>query len=360
MRIGGIPEGLLEKLLNSARLLPSPLIETLGAMAVCRTIMAGNRLGVFEFLSRGPQSAETISKTLSCHQPGMEALLEALAASGYLKRRGALYANSLTAKRWLSPDSPYSPSHYLNLDYLQWSWWERLEEMVRTGKTVDLHLSLKGNPDAWKVYLLGLKDLAAWASREILRRVRPPRGAKLLLDLGGGHGGYSEAVCRKYSAMKAVVFDLPEACSVGMELVHRSGLQDRIRFIPGDLAQDNLDEKITGGGLRYDFVFMFNILHHFDAKMNRSSLKKIFTTINPGGRLVILDLFKRPDDRRQLPMLATLFFMITSGGGIYSYDETKRWLTEARFERCRMLNLLSVPGASLVVADKPGLSEKII
>ncbi|HXC61914.1 MAG TPA: methyltransferase dimerization domain-containing protein, partial [Nitrospiria bacterium] len=209
MRIGGIPESFLEHFLNSAHLLPSPLIETLGAMALCRTVMAGNKLGVFELLAQEPQSAEAISKKLSCQRPGMEALLEALAASGYLERRGSLYANSPMARRWLTADSPYSLGHYLELDYLQWSWWGRLEEMVQTGKAVDLHQSLKGNPEAWKVYLLGLKDLAGWTSREILRRVRRPRGAKYLLDLGGGHGGYSEAVCRRYTEMRAVVFDLP-------------------------------------------------------------------------------------------------------------------------------------------------------
>jgi 2-polyprenyl-3-methyl-5-hydroxy-6-metoxy-1,4-benzoquinol methylase len=354
MRIGGIPEGLLEHLLNTAHFLPSPLIDTLGAMALSRTIMAGNRLGVFELLAQGPQSVETITKKLSCHRPGMEALLEALTASGYLRRRGLLYANSPMAKRWLTVGSPYSLSNYLELDYLQWSWWEHLEETVRTGKTVDLHLSLKGNPEAWKVYLLGLKDLAAWASREILRRVRPPHGAKLLLDLGGGHGGYSEAVCRRHAHMKAVVFDLPEACAVGRELVSRSGFADRIRFIQGDLTQNNFVEEATRGGARYDFVFLFNMLHHFDAETNQTCLKKLFMMMNPTGRLVILDLFKQPDEPRQLPMLATLFFMITSGGGIYAFEEIKRWLTAARFERFRVLNLITVPGASLVMADKPG------
>lgn len=353
MRIGGIPEGLLEHLLKSAHFLPVPLIETLGAMALCRTVMAGNRLGVFELLTQEPQSAETIATKLSCHRPGMEALLEALAASGYLKRRGLLYANSPVARRWLTAGSPYSLSHYLELDYLQWSWWERLEEMVRTGKTVDLHLSLKGNPEAWKIYLLGLKDLAVWASREILKRVRPPRGAKLLLDLGGGHGGYSEAVCTKYAQMNAVVFDLPEACSVGKELVNRSGFSDRIQFVSGDLIQDDFVEKVTPGE-RYDFVFIFNILHHFDAETNQNSLQKLFRVMKPTGRLVILDLFKQPDEKRQLPMLATLFFMVTSGGGIYAYDEIKRWLTAAGFEQYQVLNLLTIPGASLVVADKPG------
>jgi len=346
MRIGGIPEGLLEHLLNSARLLPSPLIETLGAMALCRTIMAGNKLGVFEILREGPLSAETISTKLSCQLRGMEALLEALAASGYLRRHGKLYVNSSMAERWLVANSPYSLIHYLRLDYLQWSWWERLEEMVKTGEAVDLHDSLKGDSEAWRIYLLGLKDLAAWASREILRRIRPPRGAKYLLDLGGGHGGYSEAVCRRYPEMKAVVFDLAEACAVGRELSSRSGFEDRIRFVLGDLTKDDLGED-------YDFVFVFNILHHFDEQTNQESLRKLFSAMNPGGRLVILDLFKQPGRLRQLPMLATLFFMVTSGGGIYSADEVRRWLITAGFNRSRLLNLVTVPGASLVVADKP-------
>jgi len=346
MRIGGIPEGLLEHLLNSARLLPAPLIETLGAMALCRTIMAGNKLGVFEILTEGPQSAETISMKLSCQLRGMEALLEALAASGYLQRQGKFYFNSSMAKRWLVSDSPYSLAHYLQLDYLQWSWWERLEEMVKTGKAVDLHGSLQGDAEAWRIYLLGLKDLAAWASREILRRVRLPRGAKHLLDLGGGHGEYSEAVCRRYPEMKAVVFDLAEACAVGRELAARSGFEDRIRYVIGDLTKDDL-------GQDYDLVFVFNILHHFDEQTNQKSLRKIFAAMNPGGRLVVLDLFKQSGRLRQLPMLATLFFMVTSGGGIYSMDEVRRWLTAAGFNRSRMLTLMTVPGASLVVADKP-------
>lgn len=323
-------------------------------MALCRTIMAANRLGVFELLAQGPQSAETIAKKLSCHRRGMEALLEALAASGYLKRRGLLYANSPMARRWLVSDSPYSLAHYLKLDYLQWSWWERLEEMVQTGKAVDLHLSLKGNPEAWQTYLLGLKDLATWASREILRRVRPPRGAQYLLDLGGGHGGYSEAVCRQYPEMKAVVFDLPEACAVGRELASRSGFADRIQFVSGDLTKDDLVEKVARWGPGCDFVFMFNILHHFDGQTNQQSLKKIFAAMSPGGRLVILDVFKQPGKQRQLPTLATLFFMTTSGGGIYSFGEVRRWLASADFERDRVINLIIVPGASLVVADKPG------
>jgi uncharacterized caspase-like protein len=54
--------------------------------------------------------------------------------------------------------------------------------------------------------------------------------------------------------------------------------------------------------------------------------------------VVILDLFKQPDEKRQLPMLATLFFTVTSGGGIYA-NEIKQWLTSAGFEQYQVLNL---------------------
>jgi SAM-dependent methyltransferase len=153
------------------------------------------------------------------------------------------------------------------------------------------------------------------------------------------------------------VLDLPEACEIGRELVTQSGFEDRIHFVSGDLTRDDLVEKATREGPQYDFVFMFNILHHFDAQTKQNSLKKLFMAMNPAGRLVILDLFKQRKEQRQLPALAALFFMVTSGGGIYSFDETKRWLAAAGFERCRVLNLLTVPGASLVLADKPGGRE---
>ena len=47
MRIGTIPSNPIEKLLNAANLLPTPLMETHMAMLLARTIMAGSALGVF-------------------------------------------------------------------------------------------------------------------------------------------------------------------------------------------------------------------------------------------------------------------------------------------------------------------------
>ena len=54
MKIGIIPENLVERLALALGLVPAPAIEAWFSFMLARAIMAGTKLGVFEALANGP------------------------------------------------------------------------------------------------------------------------------------------------------------------------------------------------------------------------------------------------------------------------------------------------------------------
>src|SRR5512145_2232374 len=68
MRIGVVPEGPLERVLLATGAVPTPLLETMIAMMLARTLMVGCKLGVFEALAAGALDVEAVAK-----QTGTEA-----------------------------------------------------------------------------------------------------------------------------------------------------------------------------------------------------------------------------------------------------------------------------------------------
>ena len=59
-------------------------------------------------------------------------------------------------------------------------------------------------------------------------------GRKRLLDVGGGPGTYSVALCRNTPGLTSTVLDRPGVLEVTRELVDAAGFADRVTLMPGD------------------------------------------------------------------------------------------------------------------------------
>jgi len=50
----------------------------------------------------------------------------------------------------------------------------------------------------------------------------------LLLDVGGGPGTHSIALCQRFPNLKAVVWDLPQTVAIAAQIIKRFQMKDRI------------------------------------------------------------------------------------------------------------------------------------
>ena len=49
-----------------------------------------------------------------------------------------------------------------------------------------------------------------------------------MLDIGGSHGYYSVALCRRHPSLRAVILDLSEAVTHAERILDREGMGDRV------------------------------------------------------------------------------------------------------------------------------------
>ena len=360
MRVGAKPGGPLEWLLVKMNLIPTPLIDSFSAMMNAKAILAANELGLFNALAERPLTVRVLAKHLGASVRGVSDLADALAANGYLARKGDRVSLSRISRKWLVSSSPNYIGNMLEHVNDLWAVWLNLEEAIRVGAPPAAHyedwLKDKDYKHILSRHIVGLRDAARLSAPEMLRAVRLPaakqaRGAdstsRRLLDIGGGHGGYSIAFCQKYADLTAIVFDLEATVEIGREIVAREQMAGRVEFQAGDFLKDDFD---TG----YAAALYFNILHNFSEKDNKCVLAKAYAALRPGGVLAVWDMFKETaGERDALPALMALHMLVASGGTSYVIDDVDGWLEEIGFRHIVHKKTRTLPGYTFVIARKP-------
>ncbi len=377
MRLGAIPTTAREWLAARLNLAPLPAAEALLGMLHSRVLMAGTRLGLFAALETGPQRAGELAARLKLDPAAARLLCDALVAARYLtRRRDGTYAASRTARRYLFPSAPRYLGDYLEYTYDQWEWVERLESVVRGGAPADIHRALGQDdadvaghgPDAtgsraWSRYLLGLAELARVAAGEVAAKVplAPPHAdgtPRCLLDIGGGHGQFSVALCRRHADLTATIFDLPGAVAAAEPIARRLAgprLAPRLVFRAGDALSDPLSDPLGPDGA-YDGALIFQVIHHLPPAAVPDLIRRAVASVRPGGWVTLLDLLE-PEaghPRDALAAYTALYFHLTSRGQSYTPEHLRGWLRDAGCGAVRTIPLLRVPGQPLIAGRRAG------
>jgi SAM-dependent methyltransferase len=351
VKLGLIPETPLEALGLTLGLVPTPLADTLVSLWLARSVMVATKLGVFEALADAPRTADHVAATCTTDPRATGKLLDALVAAGYLRLHGGTYALAKKSRRWLLEESPASLHDAMLFRFLDWEFVEHFEQFVRSGAPLDFHATM--SPDQWALYQRGMRAHASLAAGEVARRTPVPPGATAMLDLGGGHGLFAVALCRRHPCLRAAILDLPEAVAAAAPLLAAEGMGDRVVHRAGDALRDDLGEAA------YDLVFVANLLHHFDDPTNHDLVRRAGRALRPGGYLVVHELIRpaSANEAGAAGSLADLYFAATSRSGTWSFAEITAWLRAAGLAPRHPVRLLSVPGLGQVAGRKSAFAS---
>ena len=339
---------LLERALFRAGVAPRPMVD-IAAAASFRAVQAALRLDVFERLAAGPRTTRDLAADLAVDAASLDRLLGLLEAAGHLRRRGNTYTNSVSTKRWLLRSAPGSLADFIGIwTDVVFDEWDTLEESIRTGRpALHMHdwLAARGKWPAFNAAMTGFARSAA----DLVAAAIPLSGARTVIDVGGSHGLYAIACCRREPGLRATVFDLSEALERTEANATAAGVVDRVSLRAGDLAHDDL-------GSGYDVALLFQLLHYFDDARLAAVLAKVRDALAPGGRIVILDQLTTSG-----PLPAALAFLRTLalqyktslGGDLRSFAEVRRALEAAGFTDVSRRRLLRLPGNDLAIARRP-------
>ncbi len=325
----------------------SELERIAGGYAQARAIQVAVELGVFEALQH-TRTASQLATTLACDFRAMELLLDALVSIGLLNKNDALYSLNDNASTFLVKDSPNYLGGMIAFDASLWDAWGRLAESIRTGRPARSPDMYQNDAQDTERFIAAMDSLVrARGDAEIVLKQLDLGRVKSMLDVGSGPATYPIEFCRRYSALKATIFDLPATLKVTDKFVRDAGMRDRIQLVPGDYRTDNISGT-------YDLVFLSNIIHGEGDEDNARLMAKLHGCIEAGGRIVIKDHIL--DDSRTRPasgaVFALLMLLTTERGKCYSYTDVKTWLGNAGFKNIHELLLPPPLTSSLVIGTK--------
>lgn len=324
--------------------LPTPLLIAFWGMESSRALMVATRIGLFDALDAGERTAAELAGELGCDPHGVETLANALTGFGYLRRRSRRYRLRRVARRWLTSGARASLVRPMGLLEVVWDELDDLEARVREGGARDFHRPDRDS-EFWARYLEGLGAAAALTAPFVARSM-DVRGARRLLDVGGGHGAFSVALCRRNPQLHATVLDLEPACDVGRRLIAEAGMADRITYVAGDLTADPWGEG-------YDVVLLFNLLHIFDEAAATDVVRRAFAALAGGGTLAVLDSSHAESNGGVSAVGggSELLFFAINDTQAYPEATLLRWVEEAGFRQVRVRRTLGIPEV-LITARK--------
>ncbi len=194
-----------------------------------------------------------------------------------------------------------------------------------------------------------MEAAASAASKEAVRKMQVPAGATKMLDIGGSHGLYSVAICKRNPGLSSIILDLPAAVEKARPILEKYKMGDRVIHQSGNVLTDDL------GFEEYDVILMASVAHHLTFEENVLVAKKAFKALKPRGVYIIMEVLRSDSIQYNGNMLSALgdfFFALSSTSGIWSLEEIKQWQKESGFISYKKNAFLTIPGYAAITGKK--------
>ncbi len=301
--------------------------------------------GFFRHLKAGPADPGTLAERMEVSVAGVEALIKAMEPLGYIESEEGKYALSK-----LGEELPID-----RLEVMVPYWKHQASVGIQEAGRGILEAPENGvcgreylkSGEVGRGYQVTMRWLASSMVDEVVKKVDLPHDVGNMMDVGGGHGLYTMAFCRKYPALKGRIVDWP----IGLEEAERTlkenpGLAERIELVEKDFEKEDLPGD-------NDFVFLGNIVQRMGPEGNRGLMEKLAKATTDRGMIAIQDQFTGLNGSRFARAVAGLVgfnLFLFAGGRSYDVGELKQWLRELGFTSKGMN--LDQPGMSLLISRK--------
>jgi hypothetical protein len=332
---------------------PSPerLLQLGMAFWASKALLSAIELGVFTQLAPGPRPADDLAQALELHPRGALDFLDTLVALNLLTRQDGFYANANDADLFLDRNKPSYVGGLLEMANARlYPFWGSLTEALRTGLPQneskhggDTFETLYSDPVRLRGFLQAMSGVSMGAAQAIARQF-PWDEYRTFIDIGAAQGALPVQVALAHPHLTGGGFDLPVVGPIFDEYVAAHGLQDRLRFHPGDFFEDPCPSA--------DVLVMGHVLHDWNLPQKLELLAKCHAALPPGGALIVYDAII-DDERRQnaFGLLMSLNMLIETPGGFdYTGAQCCAWMKEAGFATARVEPLVGPD--SMVIATK--------
>ncbi|EFO81046.1 C-20 methyltransferase BchU [Oscillochloris trichoides DG-6] len=147
----------------------------------------------------------------------------------------------------------------------------------------------------------------------LLREHAKMEGITRLLDVGGGIGDISSALCEAFPELNVTLINLDSAVELVSENVASRGLAERITPLALDMYKQPYPQTQA--------VMFARILYPMNEQFSTMMLKKAFDAIEPGGRIFILDMVISDQNKPNYDYLTHYICSIGMGFSVLDFKD---------------------------------------
>jgi len=311
-------------------------------------LKAAIELNVFTEIVSGHNTSDKLASSLSVKEKGIRILLDALCGLKLLGKEKETYTLSPLAENFLvnTKASYIGDAAKSFVPREDWNIFGMIGEALKRGGP------LKEGPREtkfWEDVVIGLIPLGVPVAKTICDLLHINNSARKgwkILDLACGSGIYGYTILQQDRLATVTDLDLENVLGIAKKIAEDMGVVDRVTYQAGDIVTSDYGDNT------FNIAIISHILQGFDPDTIKVILDKIYKALTSGGILVIHEFV--PDEARvskSFPLLfAVYMFLVTPGGGTYTFSEFSHWLKEVGFNNL-MFHDLSGP-TSLIIGYK--------
>ncbi len=295
------------------------------------------RLGIADELAAGPLTADEVAGRVGSEPAATYRLMRALASRSVLKlHRDGRFALTRLGQV-LRSDHPESMAPMLAFvgSPQHWEHWGQLLHSVRTGRTAVEKLRGSGvfdyvdaDPEFGRLF----NDAMTGGSRAVNENAVPAydfSDRRLIVDIGGGHGGLLAAILNRTPAVRGVLFDRPSVVAGADAVLEPAGVSERCTVEGGSFF-----DAVPAGG---DAYVLKAIIHDWDDDQSVAILRAVRTAIADDGKLLLFEMVLPEGAPAHLGFMVDLEMLVSAGGRERTAAQYSELLAKAGFRMSRVI-----------------------
>jgi 2-polyprenyl-3-methyl-5-hydroxy-6-metoxy-1,4-benzoquinol methylase len=313
----------------SAQPSPALFFETAFIHQRTSALKAAVDLDVFSAIHEGARDPRSLAAARGASERGMRILCDYLTIVGFLSKVNGSYHLTADTEAFLTKQSPTYVGTTLQFlctpDLLRN--FSVLADTIRRGAVSSEGNTVSEANPIWVEFARSMVPMMMPSAHLIADVLDVASAGPIrVLDIAASHGIFGITIAQRNPAAEIVAVDWPSVLAVATENAQKMGVADRLHVNPGDAFSVDF-------GRGFDIVLFTNFLHHFDVETNIGLLRKAAAAMNPGGRVVILEMV--PNEDRISPPLPAGFALTmlagTPAGDAFTLRELQEMLTAAGF-----------------------------
>jgi len=300
-----IPENQLTNYLSTI----STTFETNTAEA--GLLFAAIELNLFNCFSEKPLSLEEVAKKIDVKKEPLLPLLNGLSLMGLLIKEDG-YSLPEDYQPFLKKGGRF----YIGEALLKFKW--KIENLSNLSKIIKGEVSPKSHSIHDEISTSFYLDFVGEFNQPYIdmlteRLEKHFEDAKSFMDIGGGHGFYTQKVLEKHPHIEGHLFDLPHAVSYAEKLHKDKDYFSRLHLQKGDSRDIHFNKK-------FDVIMINDVLHYFTKEEKKSVIKNAFNALNKGGVLALTKFSFHEDLTPESSVFFALKNFLLTGAGYLCTD----------------------------------------